>query len=306
MARESDLAFFVTLVKAGSLTAAARETDVTPPAISKRLAALEDRIGVRLLNRTTRRLSLTHEGELYLENAKRIIDDIGALEGLLSNSRAAPKGLVRMNAPLGFGRTYIAPAISDFAKRYPEVEVQLTLTDRPLVLANESIDIGIRFGAVPDARLVARRIAPNRRLICASPMYLKKHGRPQAPAELTRHSCIVLRQNETASGLWQFTRGSRNHVVKVHGQLSSNDGEVVLKWALDGHGILMRAEWDISKYLRSGRLELVLEDYALPPADIFAIYPERHNLSAKVRVFIDFLIERFERLGKSGQHKIAW
>jgi LysR family transcriptional activator of dmlA len=306
MARESDLAFFVTVVKAGSLTAAAREMDVTPPAISKRLAALEDRLGVRLLNRTTRRLSLTHEGELYLESAKRIIEDIEGLEGRLASSRAAPRGLLRMNAPLGFGRSYIAPAISEFAKRYPEVEVQLTLTDRPLILANESIDIGIRFGAVPDARLVARRIAPNRRLICASPLYVKKHGRPQTPDDLANHRCIVLRQNETASGLWQFTRGSRAFAVKVHGPLSSNDGEVVLKWALDGHGVVMRAEWDIAKYLRSGRLELLLEEYSLPPADIFAIYPERHNLSAKVRVFIDFLIERFERLGKSGQQKTAW
>ena len=300
MARPSDLAFFVAVAKAGSLTAAARTMDITTAATSKRLSALEDHLGVRLLNRTTRRVSLTHEGEVYFENAKRIIEEIEALESRLSSSRARPRGLLRVNAPLGFGRTYIAPVISAFAKRYPDVEVQLTLTDRPLVMADEAIDVGIRFGEVPDSRLIARRIAPNRRLLCASRAYLQAHGRPETPDDLARHSCIVLRQNETAHGLWKFTRGNKNFAVKVRGALSSNDGEVVMKWALDGHGIVMRAEWDIAKYLRSGRLELVLEEYALPPADIYAVYPEKHNLSAKVGAFIDSLIEGFQK------NKASW
>jgi len=299
MARESELGFFVTLVKAGSLTAAARELDVTPPAISKRLAQLEARLGVRLLHRTTRRVSLTHEGEVYFENAKRIIEDIESLENRLSSSRARPHGLLRVNAPLGFGRTYIAPAISEFAKKFADVEVQLTLTDRPLVMADEAIDVGIRFGEVPDSRLIARRIAPNRRLICASRGYLASRGRPQVPDDLARHECLVLRQSEAAHGVWKFTRGHKTFTVKVRGALSSNDGEVVIKWALDGHGIVMRAEWDIAKYLRSGRMELLLEGYDLPPADIYAVYPEKHNLSAKVGVFIDFLIERFRKHSKA-------
>ena len=301
MARSTtDLAFFVAVAKAGSLTAAARKLDLTTAAASKRLSALENHLGVRLLNRTTRRVSLTHEGEVYFENAQRIVEDIEALEARLSSSRAEPKGLLRVNAPLGFGRSYIAPLISEFAKRNKSVEVQLTLTDRPLVMADEAIDIGIRFGEVPDSRLIARRIAANRRLICAAPTYIAKHGRPETPDDLAKHACIVLRQNETGQGLWKFTRGNKGFTVKVRGALSSNDGEVALKWALDGHGVVMRAEWDLAKYIRSGRLELLLEDYALPPADIYAVYPERHNLSAKVGAFIDFLIERF------GKQRTTW
>ena len=306
MARDSDLQFFISLVKAGSLTAVARELDVTPPAVSKRLAMLEERLGVRLLNRTTRRVSLTHEGEVYLESARRIIDDIAELERLVSSSRASPKGLLRVNAPMGFGRSYIAPAISDFAKKYRDVEVQLHLTDHPLVMADESIDVGIRFGDIPDATMIARRIAPNRRLLCAAPGYLKERGRPETPADLSSHSCIILRQNETAYGVWRFERQGKSHTVKVRGALSSNDGEVVLKWSLDGHGIVMRAEWDIAKYIRSGRLEQVLKDYALPPADIFAVYPQRHHLSAKVTAFIDFLIERFGKHRKEAGQDTTW
>jgi LysR family transcriptional activator of dmlA len=306
MARDSDLHFFVSLVKAGSLTAVARELDVTPPAVSKRLALLEDRLGVRLLNRTTRRVSLTHEGQVYLESARRIIEEIEELERVVSSSRASPKGLLRVNAPMGFGRSYIAPAISEFALQYREVEVQLHLTDHPLVMADESIDVGIRFGDIPDATMIARRIAPNRRLLCASPAYLKDRSRPETPADLASHNCIILRQNETAYGVWRFEREGKSHTVKVRGPLSSNDGEVVLKWALDGHGIVMRAEWDIAKYIRSGRLEQVLEEYALPPADIFAVYPQRNHLSAKVTAFIDFLIERFGRHRKGDGQDTTW
>ena len=306
MSRASDLTFFVAVARAGSLTAAARKLEITTAAASKRLSALEDHLGVRLLNRTTRRVSLTHEGEVYFEHAKRILEDIEALESRLTSSRAAPKGLLRVNAPLGFGRSYIAPLVSDFAKRFSEVEVQLTLTDRPLVLASEAIDVGIRFGEVPDARLIARRIAVNRRLVCASPTYLSRQGRPETPDDLSHHRCLVLRQNETGHGQWQFTRGNKSYAVKVRGPLSSNDGEVVMKWALDGHGVVMRAEWDIAKYLRSGRLELLLQDYALPPADIYAVYPERHNLSAKVGTFIDFLVERFARHAKAGGERASW
>jgi DNA-binding transcriptional LysR family regulator len=303
----SELSFFSVVVKQGSLSAAARELGITPPAVSKRLAQMEQRLGVQLLNRTTRRLSLTDEGELYQANATRILAEIDQMEQLLSLSRAAPKGLLRVNAPLGFGRIYITPIVSKFVKRYPEVEVQLQLTDRPLNLVDQAYDVGIRFGELPDARLIARKIAPNRRLLCAAPAYLKKHGMPKDPHELARHNCIVLRQNDAAYGTWHFTRGRHAETVKVRGTLSSNDGEVTLNWALDGHGITLRAEWDIAKYLRSGRLQLVLEDYATPPADIFAVYPERHHLAAKVRAFTDFLVMSFkEKAGGTIGKPVAW
>jgi DNA-binding transcriptional LysR family regulator len=289
MSTDSELGFFCLLVKQGSLAATARELNLTPPAVSRRLSSLEDRLGVRLLNRTTRRISLTSEGEVYFANAQRILSDIDDMERLVSSSRAAPKGLLRVNAPLGFGRSYIGPAISGFSEAYPDVEVQLHLTDRPISLPDESIDVSVRFGEMPDSRLIAKKIASNRRLLVSSPGYLRMAGLPAHPHDLTSHQCIVLRQNEAAYGNWRLSRGGRTETVKVHGKLSTNDGEVALNWALEGHGILMRAEWDIAKYLRSGRLVQVLSEYETPPADIYAVYPERLNLSAKVAVFVEHL-----------------
>lgn len=297
MDASSELAFFVLLAKKGSLSETARELDVTPPAVSKRLAQMEQRLGVRLINRTTRKMSLTDEGSIYLEQAARILADIQAMEQLVSSSRNAPKGLLRVNATLGFGRTYIAPIVSAFASHYPDVEVQLQLTDRPVNLVEEAFDLGIRFGTLPDVRLSARKILSNRRFLCASPLYLKKAGVPATPQDLVNHACIIHRQNDDAYGIWRMTRGRKTETVKVRGALSSNDGDVVLGWALDGRGIVIRSEWDLTKYLRTGRLQLVLEDYALPPADLFAVYPDRHNLSAKVRAFIDFLAAELKAQG---------
>jgi DNA-binding transcriptional LysR family regulator len=290
---ESELTFFVLLAKKGSLSAVARELDITPPAVTRRLALMEQRLGVRLVNRTTRTLSLTNEGEMYLAQTTAILAAIHEMEESVASSRDEPRGLLRINATLGFGRTTIAPLISLFAKRYPELEVQLQLTDRPINLVEEAFDLGIRFGELPDTRLSARKIMSNRRFLCAAPAYLKKRGEPQTPAELTRHQCIVHRQNDDAHGIWRLTRNRKTETVKVGGALSSNDGDVVLGWALDGHGILLRSEWDAAKYLASGRLQIVLPDYKLAPADLFVYYPSRVNLPAKVRIFIDFLAEKF-------------
>lgn len=289
MNTDSELGFFCLLVKQGSLAATARELNLTPPAVSRRLSQLEERLGVRLLNRTTRRISLTNEGEVYFANAQRILSDIDEMERLVSSSQAAPKGLLRVNAPLGFGRSYIGPAISAFTRAYPDVEVQLHLTDRPVSLPDEAIDVSIRFGDLPDSRLIAKKVAANRRLLCASPAYLRGAGLPAYPHELTQHQCIVLRQNESAYGNWRLSRGKQTETIKVHGKLSTNDGEVALNWALEGHGILMRAEWDVAKYLRSGRLVQVLADYETPSADVYAVYLERLNLSAKVAYFVEHL-----------------
>jgi DNA-binding transcriptional LysR family regulator len=294
MGHSNELALLVELVKAGSLTGAAREMGLTPAAVSKRLGQLETRLGVRLLNRTTRRISLTAEGEVYLEHARRILGDIEELDELIASSRDRPQGLLKVNAPLGFGRTYIAPVIAAFSHAHPEISVQLHLSDTPAGFVEDAFDVCIRFGEMPDTRLIARKIAPNRRLVCASPGYLKAHGLPRTPRDLLRHQCIVLRQNESAYGIWRFTKGRETQTVKVKGNLSSNDGEVTLTWAIAGLGILQRAEWDLARYLRSGRLQLVLEEYRLPPADIYAVFPMRHHLSAKVRVFVDFLVASFQ------------
>lgn len=303
MSPVSELAFFSLLIRVGSLAATARELNLTPPAVSKRLNQLERRLGVRLLNRTTRSISLTAEGELYLRNAQRILGEIEEMERQVSSSRAEPKGLLRVNAPLGFGRTHVGPAISSFAKRYPETEVQLHLSDRPINLPDDAIDVAIRFGDLPDSRLIARKIAVNRRRLCAAPAYLDAFGHPEKPKDLAQHNCIVLRQNDAAFGSWRFSRGKLSESVKVSGSLSTNDGEVALNWALEGHGILMRAEWNLAGHLRSGRLVEVLGDYETPPADIYAVYLERLNLSAKVSFFIEHLREFFRSKADSAQ---AW
>jgi DNA-binding transcriptional LysR family regulator len=287
----ADLGFFSTLAGAGSLSAAARELGITTPAVSKHLALMESRLGVTLVNRTTRRMSLTPEGERYLEHARRILDEIGHMEDELGVSRSTPTGLLRVNATLGFGRSHIAPLISRFLRQYPQVEVQLQLSVNPPPLSDDAFDVCIRFGEPPEARVVARRLAANRRLLCAAPAYLARHGTPRSPQDLARHTCIGIRQGEEAYGLWRLSpvgRGGPGEAVKTRGRLTTNDGEIAVNWALDGHGILMRAEWDIGRYLRSGRLVQVLPEYETPDAAIYAVYPQRHQFSARVRAFVDF------------------
>jgi DNA-binding transcriptional LysR family regulator len=299
--------FFVLVARHGSLAAAARAIDLTPPAATKRLAALESRLGVRLLNRTTRSVSLTSEGETYLHHATRILAEIKEMEDVVSQGRAIPRGLLRVNATLGFGRTTIAPLVSAFAVRYPEVELQMEVTDRPIDLVESGFDLAIRFGALPDKRLNARRIMSNRRFLCASPAYLERHGMPTSLADLAHHRCIIHRQNDDAYGIWRFMHHDHSEVVKVHGMLSSNDGDIVLGWALDGHGILIRSEWDLAKYLDSGRLKIVLPEFTLPSADLFVYYPTRRNQTIRARAFIDFLVEHFQtpekRLANSGKKR---
>ncbi|MBK7648239.1 MAG: LysR family transcriptional regulator [Betaproteobacteria bacterium] len=288
-----DLAFFSLLARQPSLAAAAQIIGVTPPAVSRRLAALEKRLGVRLLNRTTRRLSLTPEGERYLEDGDQILRDIENLERSLSESRGTPRGLLRINASFGFGRRHLAPLISDFVKTWPDVEIILQLSDRPLDLTEHALDIGIRFGMPPDSRILARKIATNRRLLCASPDYLAQHGVPLEPRDLLAHRCIVIRENDRAFNNWQLTDGKQQTMVKVRSPLAVNHGEIAVDWALAGHGIVLRSEWDIAADLRRGDLVRVLAPWVGASADIHAVYPTRHHLSAKVRVFLDFLAARF-------------
>lgn len=289
----TDMAFFALLARKGSLAATAQELGLSAPAVSRRLAALEQRLGVPLLHRTTRRQSLTPEGERYLLESERILQDIDQLERSLRSSRDLPRGLLRINATFGFGRRHLAPAVSDFLRRYPDVQVMLELTDKPLDLAAHAMDIGIRFGNPPDTRVLARRIASNRRLLCAAPDYLAAHGAPTTPAELANHPCIVIRENLHAFNIWHLSDGKQRESIKVKGPLSSNHGEIAVDWAMAGHGIVLRSQWDVAPYLRSGQLQQVLPQWSDPAADIHAIYPQRHHLSAKVRVFIDFLAERF-------------
>ncbi len=293
----SDLAFFVLIARRESFSATARELGISASAVSRRLMRLEDRLGVRLLNRTTRRVSLTGEGEAYFGEAVRILGEIETLEHSLSEARDTPSGQLRINATLGFGRAYLAPAISAFRRLYPEVAIQLVLTDAPLNLVEEGLDLGIRFGSPPASRMVTFLLQRNRRLLCAAPSYLAEHGVPETLADLQRHDCIVLRQDHDAYDVWRFDEiDGEVPSAKVAGSLSTNDGEIALGWVLDGHGVMLRSEWDISRHVREGRLSTILPHYR-QTANIAAVYPERHNLSAKVRVFVEFLKARLPTEG---------
>jgi LysR family transcriptional activator of dmlA len=291
-ARFSELEFFVLLMRHGSLSAAARALDITPPAATMRLAAMEKRLGVRLVNRSTRKFSLTSEGEICLQHATRLMAGLQAMDDDICASSQAPRGLLRVNATLGFGRTVIAPLISTFTARFSEVEVQLDVTDRPIDLIDKGFDLAIRFGELPDSRTHARRIMSNRRFMCASPLYLERCGSPETLDDLSNHRCIVHRQNDEAYGVWRFVVDGRTEIVKVHAALSSNDGDIVQGWALDGQGIVIRSEWDVVRYLESGRLRRVLPAYSLPSADLYVYYSGQRNLAARSRVFINFLVEQ--------------
>jgi DNA-binding transcriptional LysR family regulator len=248
-------------------------------------------------------MSLTPEGEMYLERSRRILAEIDEMGEMLGVAKATPKGLLRVNATLGFGRSHVAPLISRFVRKHPQVEVQLQLSVNPPPLTDDAFDVCIRFGAPPDSRVISRHIAPNRRLLCASPAYLSRRGLPKVPNDLTKHNCIGIRQGEEAYGLWRLTSGRGKSVttqaVKIRGNLTTNDGEIAVNWALDGHGILMRAEWDIERYLRIGRLVHVLPQYHTPDADIHAVYPQHHQLAARVRAFVDFVALSFSQQAAS-------
>ena len=295
----ADLGFFSTLAASGSLSAAARELGVTTSAVSKRLTQMEARLGVALVHRTTRRMGITPEGEVYLEHARRILGEIDDLVQLMGSAKVAPKGLLRVNATLGFGRCHVAPIISRFVREHPQVEVQLQLSVDPPLLVDDAFDVCIRFGQPPDSRVIARRIAPNRRLLCASPAYLSRRGIPRTPNDLTTHNCIGIRQGDEAHGVWRLSSGRstnrRTEAVKVRGNLVTNDGEIAVNWALGGHGILMRAEWDIVRHLRSGRLVPVLSQFETPDADIFAVYPQQRQHSVRVRAFVEFLAQSLQQ-----------
>jgi DNA-binding transcriptional LysR family regulator len=304
----AELGFFVSLGTCGSLSGAAREMGISTAAVSKRLSQMESRLGVPLVNRTTRRMSLTPDGEVLFEHARRILGEIADLDQLLSASKGQPKGQLRVNATLGFGRLHIAPAISQYVLQYPEVDVQLQLSVKPPPLTEDQFDVCIRFGEPGDTRVIAKKLATNRRLLCAAPKYIATHGEPAMPSDLVRHNCICIRQGDEAYGTWRLHRerdDGPGETVKVRGNLTTNDGEIAVNWALDGHGILMRAEWDIERYLESGRLVRVLPQYRTPDADIYAIYPQHQHQSSRVRTLVAFLAQVFERFVQHRSYHLA-
>ena len=288
----SDLAFFELLAQHVSLASAAEAMDVTPPAVSRRLSQMEKRLKVKLLNRSTRRLSLTPEGELYIERGSTILSELAALERDLTSLNSLPSGRLRINATHGFGRHFLPNVISDFVSLYPEVSVVLHISDQPMSISEHGIDIGIRPSPPPNSRLHAKMLAHNPRVLCAAPAYVQKYGTPKVPRDLQALNCIVTRENSTTFSNWQLTDGKSQETIKVRGSLSTNQGEIALDWALAGHGVLLRSEWAVSKHIAAGTLVRVLPSWQGPSADIYAIYAPRKIPQAKVSAFIDFLKNR--------------
>lgn len=291
MTRPSDFAFFRLLARSASLTDAARSLSMTPSAVSRRLGAIETRLGVQLVLRNTRSMRLTPEGERYLEAAEAILAETERLEADIASR---PLGRLRICASFGFGRTHIAPVVADFARANPDVRVDLTLTDRPVSIIEEGFDVGIHLGVPHDSRLRARKLLANDRILCASPAYLETHGRPLLPSDLARHRLIEIAEDENTVGRWTLTHRKTKKVVNLAAVpvLRSNSGSAALDWCLAGLGIVLRSRWHAAAPLADGRLEEVLPDWHMP-ADVYAYFVAKKP-SAQLRAFLDAMALRFE------------
>jgi len=298
MAPLDDLAFFQQLARAGSLTATARTLGLSLSAVSKRLKQLEARLGVALAQRTTRRLTLTAEGERYLARGAAMLEELAELEETLGEQRAGLSGPLTVNATFGFGRRHVAPLLSAFCRLHPGIEAQLELSNFPLSLGERDVDVGIRVGEPPDSRLVARRVLANRRVLCAAPDYVAGMAPLDSPSDLTAHPCLVLRENASDYAVWRFQRRGATgtaRAVKVSGPLASNDGEVIVRLALDGHGITLRSWWDVHAHLESGALVELLPDWQGVRADFHAVYAQRRHVPLRIRAFIAYLEQEMGR-----------
>jgi DNA-binding transcriptional LysR family regulator len=284
-----DLAFFVRVAALESLTAAARELGLSLPAVSKRLSQLEQRLGVQLLKRTTRRLELTPEGKRYLDGARPLLDQLAELEESVSSQTAVLRGSLNINASFGFGRRHVAPCVSRFAALHPELAISLQLSSQPLNFLDARVDIDIRVGEPPDARLIARKLRTNPRVLCCSPDYVARFGMPESIAALAQHNCILLRQFDSDFALWRLSDGVQQLTQKVRGNLITNDGEVAMQMALDGHGILLRSWWDAQHSIKGGELLHVLPAWNAADGDIFAVWQPQRQPVARIGAFVDFL-----------------
>jgi LysR family transcriptional regulator, transcriptional activator for dmlA len=294
----SDLRLFCLVLREGSLAAAAVELGASPSFVSKRVGVLEAHLGTRLLHRTTRRIAATDDGLTVQRWAQRILGDVADMAQELSVAGGAPQGSLRVSTSPGFGRHHVAPALSEFASRFPEVDLRLEILDRPVDLVAEGIDVDIRIGSPREPQLYAQRLAGNQRVLCASPGYLDRHGRPTSLAELARYRCLVTREPDQVFGVWRLDGPAGPETVKVRGSLTANNGEIIHRWALDGHGIMLRSLWDVGEALAAGRLERVLPLHR-QPADIWAIYPTRLARSPKVRLFLQILAGRLDNADQS-------
>lgn len=287
---------FVSVATRGSLSAAARAEGVTPAIIGRRLDALEARLGVRLMVRTTRRLTLTFEGQAFLEDCQRILNDLANAEASVSLGGVRASGFLRISAPAGFGRRHVAPLVGRFLDANPEVTVSLDLSDRLVDVVNEGVDVAVRLGELQDSSLVSLRLGEMRRTVVASPDYLARWGTPTHLDELERHQCLSLTQQRG----WTFRDPEREGAtvsIKVGGNMACNDGAVLHEWALAGRGLAWRSWWEVGEDLRAGRLVPVLDAWAAPPIGIYALFAQRRHLPLRVRLFIDLLRDTYATPG---------
>lgn len=293
MDKLKQLESFVSVATRGSLTAAAKAEGVAPAIMGRRLDALEERLGVKLLVRTTRRLTLTHEGSAFLEDCQRLLTDFANAEASVSAGGVKASGHLRITAPAGFGRRHVAPLVPRFREQHADVTISLNLSDRVVDLAAEGYDCAVRVGDLPDSSLVSVRMADNRRLCVATPAYLERHGRPEHPADLARFDCLTLSSDASQTRGWAFRvpKDGGHEVIhfKPAGPLDCSDGQVLHDWCLQGYGIAWRSTWEVEGEIAAGRLVEVLADYAAPPNGIYAVFPQRKHLPLRVRLWIDFL-----------------
>ena len=296
MDKLKQLETFASVASRGSLTAAARAEGVAPAIIGRRLDALEARLGVKLMVRTTRRITLTHEGSAFLEDCQRLLVDLANAEASVSAGGVKASGHLRLTAPAGFGRRHVAPLVPRFRELHPEVTISLNLSDRVVDVAGEAYDCAVRVGDLPDSSLVSVRLADNRRLCVAAPRYLQHHGTPQTPADLARFDCLTLSSDASQTRGWAFAipvDGGSNESELVHlrpgGPLDCSDGQVLHEWCLAGYGIAWRSMWEVEADIAAGRLVSVLDAFAAPPNGIYALFPQRKHLALRVRLWSEFL-----------------
>ena len=294
---------FLTVVQTGSLSGAGRQSGLSPASVSRQITALEDDLGVRLLNRTSRRLSLTEAGQFYLEHAERLLQDIDELRDAVSQMAVKPRGTLRIQSRISLGTQHVAPLIPTFLALYPDLKIDLWLTDNDLDLTEHGIDLAIRTGNLSDSTLIGRRLASSPRVICASPEYWAEHGKPATPEALMDHNCLTYRfEFGTAAALWQFRINTGQSInIQVAGNFQTNNGEALRVATLSGLGVAMLPAWSVKDHLKAGSLERVLSDYETTVSDldfgIYAVYLSRRNLSAKTRLFVDHLVTEFSKQG---------
>ncbi len=293
MDRLKQIESFVLVATKGSLTAAAQTEGVAPAVMGRRLDALEARLGVKLLLRTTRKLTLTHEGTAFLEDCQRLLVEFASAEASVSAGGVKASGHLRITAPAGFGRRHVAPLVPAFLARHPEVSLSLNLSDRVVDIVNEGFDCAVRVGDLSDSSLISTRLADNRRLCVAAPSYLRRAGTPRHPSELMRHECLTLSSDASQTRGWAFRVDGQVQHLRPSGRLDCSDGQVLHDWCRQGLGLAWRSTWEVAAALRAGELVSVLDDFAAPPNGIFAVLPQRKHLPLRVRLWIDFLKEHY-------------